>query len=145
VKFYYVNKYLNSNLYTLAMDQEIIEFLQECNIPIDVENQLEGQLLPRDILLSTEIYEKVKPYIGDVLKKKFSSSRLTSLHKDADKEQKWPLLNLVRQVLRICNYQMKPVRRSAGYYKDGKKKYLRYFLINKYKSVVNPVTPPSIE
>lgn len=124
------------------MDQEIIDFLQKCNIPIDAENQLEGQLLPRDILLSQDIYEKIKPYIGDVLKKKFSSSRLTSLHKDAAKEQKWPLLNLVRQILRICNYQMKPVRRAAGYYKDGKKKYLRYFLINKYKSTQEIVTEP---
>ena len=127
------------------MDNEIIEFLQQCNIPIDAENQLEGQLLPRDILLSSEIYEKVKPYIGDVLKKKFSSSRLTALHKDAEKEQKWPLLNLVRQILRICNYQMKPKRRAAGYYKDGKKKYIRYFLINKYKPVGESVTTPSIE
>ena len=117
------------------MDQEIIEFLQECNIPIDVENQLEGQLLPRDILLSTEIYEKVKPYIGDVLKKKFSSSRLTSLHKDADKEQKWPLLNLVRQILKACDYQMKPIRKSAGYTKEGKKIYCRYFFITKFKTI----------
>jgi len=127
------------------MDNEIIEFLQQCNIPIDAENQLEGQLLPRDILLSSEIYEKVKPYIGDVLKKKFSSSRLTALHKDAEKEQKWPLLNLVRQILRICNYQMKPKRRAAGYYKDGKKKYIRYFLINKYKPVEKPVVTLSLQ
>ncbi len=127
------------------MDEEIIKFLQECNIQIDVEQQLEGQLLPRDMLLSAEIYDKVKPYIGNVLKKKFSSSRLTSLQKDAGKEQKWPLLNLVRQILRICNYQMKPVRRSAGYDKDGKKKYLRYFLINKYKLVKEPKPLPSSE
>ena len=57
-----------------------------------------------------------------ILKKKFSSSSLTSLQKSAELEQKWPLLNLVRQVLKSCNYLMKPIRQSAGYDKEGKKK-----------------------
>ena len=108
------------------MDKQIIEFLQKCNIPIDEAIQLEGQLIPRDLLLSMKLYEEIKPYIIE-LKKKFSSSRLTSLQKDAAKDQKWPLLNLVRQTLRICNYQMTPVRRSAGYDDNGKKKYNRFF------------------
>ena len=115
------------------MDKQIIEFLQKCNFKINEAEQLEGQLIPRDLLLSTKMYEDIKPYITE-LKKKFSSSRLTSLQKDAVKDQKWPLLNLVRQTLRICNYQMNPVRRSAGYDDNGKKKYRRYFLIQKLKT-----------
>ena len=46
---------------------------------------------------------------------------LTSLQTNAPKKQKWPLLNLVRQVLRYCHYKMTPKRVSAGYTKDGKK------------------------
>ena len=83
---------------------------------------------------------KVKEEIVE-LKKKFSSSSLTSLQKTAESGQKWPLLNLVRQVLKTCNYQMKPIRRSDGYKKDGKKKYKRFFLIGKYTSTKNTIVP----
>ena len=69
------------------------------------------------------------------ISRKYSSS-LTSLQKSAELEQKWPLLNLVRQVLKSCNYLMKPIRQSAGYDKEGKKKYRRLFRIDKMKPMV---------
>lgn len=116
------------------MDSHIIEFLKECNIVFNEENQLEGQLLPREIMLSEKIYESVKEKIPK-LKKKLSSSSLTSLHKNAKQEQKWPLLNLVRQILKTFNYNMRPIRKADGYTKDGKKKYKRFFIIEKLKSV----------
>jgi len=116
------------------MDSHIIEFLKECNIVFNEENQLEGQLLPREIMLSEKIYENVKEKIPE-LKKKLSSSSLTSLHKNAKQEQKWPLLNLVRQILKTFNYNMRPIRKADGYTKDGKKKYKRFFIIEKLKSV----------
>ena len=118
------------------MDSEIIIFLKKCKLQFEDENQLNGQLIPRDLLLSVNVYESVKPAIMD-LKKKFSSSALTSLQKDAEKDQKWPLLNLVRQILKVCNYRMKPVRRSDGYDEEGKKKYKRLFLIEKLQSAQN--------
>ena len=116
------------------MDKEIIFFLKKCNLQLENESQLEGQLIPRDMLLSVNTYEQVKSEIVD-LKKKFSSSALTSLQSGAEKEQKWPLLNLVRQILRVCNYKMDPVRYSDGYDDEGKKKYKRYFLIKKLKVI----------
>lgn len=116
------------------MDSHIIEFLKECNIVFNEENQLEGQLLPREIMLSEKIYENVKEKIPE-LKKKLSSSSLTSLHKNAKQEQKWPLLNLVRQILKTFNYNMRPIRKADGYTKDGKKKYKRFFIIEKLKSI----------
>lgn len=116
------------------MDSHIIEFLKECNIVFNQENQLEGQLLPREIMLSEKIYENVKEKIPE-LKKKLSSSSLTSLHKNAKQEQKWPLLNLVRQILKTFNYNMRPIRKADGYTKDGKKKYKRFFIIEKLKSI----------
>jgi hypothetical protein len=118
------------------MDEQIIEFLKKCNIIVDGEKVLGGQLISREILLSKDTYTEVKPHIVE-LKKKFSSSSLTSLQNTAEKGQKWPLLNLVRQILKICNYQMKPIRKSNGYTKEGKKKYLRFFIIEKLKTVKN--------
>ena len=116
------------------MDKEIKKKKKKCKLQLEDETQLEGQLIPRDMLLSPNTYEEVKAEIA-VLKKKFSSSALTSLQSGAQKEQKWPLLNLVRQILRVCNYKMEPVRRSDGYDDEGKKKYKRFFLVKKLKAV----------
>jgi len=114
------------------MDAEIITFLQKCNIPLDSETQLDGLLIPRDILLSMETYHNVKYHITS-FKQKFSSSALTSLQKNAHKTQKWPLLNLVRQIMKVCNYQMNPVRHSYGYSPQGHKIFKRFFIIHKYQ------------
>lgn len=122
------------------MDKQVIKFLKKCKIQFNVEDQLDGHLIPREILLSKDVYNEVKEEIVE-LKKKFSSSSLTSLQKTAESGQKWPLLNLVRQVLKTCNYQMKPIRKSDGYKKDGKKKYKRFFLIGKYTSTKNTIVP----
>ena len=116
------------------MDEYIVSFLKKCNIQFEDSDQLDGHLIPRDIFLSQQIYENVKEDIIE-LRKKYSSSSLTSLQKTAESDQKWPLLNLVRQILRIHNYMMRPVRRSDGYTKEGKKKYKRYFLIAKVQSI----------
>ena len=116
------------------MDNYIINFLKKCHIQIDSETQLDGHMIPRDVFLSQKVYDEVKDEIIQ-LRKKYSSSSLTCLQKTAQKDQKWPLLNLVRQILKIHNFMMKPVRRSDGYTKEGKKKYKRFFLISKTKDI----------
>ena len=115
------------------MDNDILKFLNKCKIVIEEEQNLEGLMIPRDILLDISIYDNVKEDI-QLLKQKFSSSSLTALQKGAEVEQKWPLLNLVRQILKSCNYNMKPIRQSNGYDAEGKKKYKRFFRIDKLKS-----------
>ena len=57
---------------------------------------------------------------------------MTCLQKNADKSQKWPLLNLVRQILNVYGYKMVPIRKADGYTLEGIKKYKRYFQV-KYK------------
>ena len=97
-------------------------------------SELNGILIPRELLINDSKYDTVKEYLVKLKKHKlFSSSFLTSLHKDADKKQKWPLLNLVRQILKVNHYRMKPIRKSAGKTKLGKKRYVRFFLIEKLK------------
>ena len=112
----------------------MLEFLNKCSIVFDDYAQLDGMLVPRDVLLSKDKYESIKEDI-DKMKKLYSSGSLTSLQKNAMENQKWPLLNLVRQILKSNNYKMDPIRKSNGYTKDGKKKYLRYFILKKIKSV----------
>ena len=97
---------------------------------IDDLNELNGLIIPRDVLLSDTKYNEVKKTIPE-LKKNYSSSFMTSLHKNAEKIQKWPLLNLVRQLLNTYRYKMEPIRRADGYTLEGVKKYKRYFQIKK--------------
>ena len=65
------------------------------------------------------------------LKKLFSSSYLTSLQSSATKTQKWPLINLIRQILRSSGYNLTPKRLCDGYTSGGVKKYRRIFIIEK--------------
>jgi len=104
-----------------------------CGFVLKNLKDLDNLLIPRDFLLNMVNYEKVKEYF-ETLKKtpNFSSSTLTCLHKCAESKQKWPLLNLVRQILKVKYYRMVPHRKSAGKDASGKKKYIRYFLIEKY-------------
>jgi hypothetical protein len=90
--------------------------------------ELEGIFFPREQLLSDTKYEVVKQYIPE-LKKKFSSTFMTSLQKKAETIQKWPLLNLIRQILLVYNYHLTPIRKCDGYTPDGVKKYKRFFKI----------------
>ena len=115
------------------MDDEIKSIFKIIGIESDDFNSLCGLTIPREILLSDDKYDEIKFYIPD-LKKKYSSSFMTSLQKNADKSQKWPLLNLIRQILHVYGYKMEPIRKADGYTLDGIKKYKRYFMIRKKKS-----------
>jgi hypothetical protein len=112
------------------MDKESKLILQEVGFIFNELNELNGMILPREIFLSTHKYENIQKLIPD-LKQNFSSSFMTSLQENCDKKQKWPLLNLVRQILCVYGYQMKPKRQSDGYTKEGVKKYKRYFELEK--------------
>lgn len=100
------------------------------NETVENENAETEILIERDSLLNNNIYTELKNEIME-LKKIFSSSALTSLQKEADKKQKWPLLNLVRQVLHVYGYKMTPIRKCDGYTEDGIKRFKRYFSITK--------------
>ena len=117
----------------MSINEQIIkDFLNKCSIVFDDFSQLDGMLIPRDLLLSNEKYESVREDI-EKMKKLYSSGSLTALQKNAEASQKWPLLNLVRQILKSNNFKMVPIRKSNGYTKEGKKKYLRFFAIKQIK------------
>ena len=119
------------------MNEESKTILKIIGIEFNEIDDLNELTILRDQLLSDNKYEEVKKLLPE-LKKIYSSSLMTSLQKNADKSQKWPLLNLVRQILSTHNYKMEPIRKSDGYTLEGVKKYKRYFLI-KNKSNTNSV------
>ena len=91
-------------------------------------DEINGTIIARETLLNDSIYEKLKNDIPK-LKHLLSSSTYTSTQKDADILQKWPLINLIRQILHKYNYQLLPKRICDGYTKAGVKKYKRLFEI----------------
>jgi hypothetical protein len=112
------------------MDEESKLILKELSFEFDKLCELDGIIIERDKFLSDSNYDNIKKLIP-TLKRNFSSSFMTSLQKNAEQSQKWPLLNLVRQILSVYNYKMVPIRKSDGYTNEGIKKYKRYFRITK--------------
>lgn len=110
------------------MDEHSKKILQLVGVLESSFNDLQDVLIPREQLLSVEKYNAVKEIISE-LKTVFSSSTMTSLQKNAEKEQRWPLINLVRQILHVYKFRMIPIRKSDGYTPDGIKKYKRFFQI----------------
>jgi hypothetical protein len=116
-----------------AKEKIIVEFLNKAGIHCEKFGDLDGLQLPREALLDIDNYAKARENIPQ-LKKLFSSSYLTSLQSSASKTQKWPLINLIRQILKSSRYSLTPKRLCNGYTADGVKKYRRIFIIQKHAS-----------
>lgn len=114
------------------------QLFRQCGIELDDDGYVIEQEIPRDKLLSTDLYAQLQSAIS-LLKVHLSSSCMTSLQSSAGHGQRWPLVNLVRQVLKQLGYRMQPVRRSFGRLETGKKCYVRSFRITRYASGANPV------
>jgi hypothetical protein len=118
---------------TATTENGLIQFI--CNALHIEECELkDGLIIPRDMLVSKDKYEALKPHIVE-LKKIFSSKCMTSMHACAEYNQKWPYLNLVRQVLKRMGYDIEPERRCAGRDTDGKKIFERFFRLHKRDNI----------
>ena len=106
---------------------EISKKIVKDALGLDPDN-LNESLISREVLLDNVKYEEIKHIIPE-LKQNMNSTFLTALHNDAEEKQRWPLLNLVRQILHVYKYKMTPIRKSDGYTVDKKKKFARFFLI----------------
>jgi len=121
-----------------TIDSDFKVILNTVGIYFNSIAELEGIFFPREELLSEIKYDVVKQYIPE-LKKKYSSTFMTSLQKKAETNQKWPLLNLIRQILLVYNYHLMPVRKCDGYTPDGIKKYKRFFKIIRKIKINNEI------
>jgi hypothetical protein len=120
-----------------GIDEISKKILVAAGIIVNSNDYPDEILILRDMLINDEIYVSLK---NDILKlkKNLSSSLLTSLQKGAEKTQKWPLLNLVRQILNVYGFKMVPIRKCDGYTLDGIKKFKRYF------QVIKKIEPPQL-
>ena len=90
-------------------------------------------LIERDILLSNEKYTEIQHLIPE-LKKNLSSTTITCLHKNASENQRWPLLNLVRQILKEHNYDVKSQTKFNS--ETGEK--IKLYVIRKPNDIIEP-------
>ena len=114
---------------TATTEDGLIRFICKA-LHIEPDELKDGLVIERDMLVSKEKYEALKPHIVE-LKKIFSSKCMTSMHACAEFNQRWPCLNLVRQVLKRMGYDIEPERRCAGRDQDGKKIFERFFKLHK--------------
>jgi len=100
-------------------------------------NQLDNYELSRDILLDKNVIKKCYNMINE-LRKEYSSNELTCLHINSINKQKFPGINMFRQITKENNLNMKPVVVSNGYCPiTGNKKVIRSFIINKLNNETN--------
>ena len=118
------------------MDDETKKVIKMVGLEFNELIDLDGLFIPREQLLDNNKYHEIKPYILN-LKSHYSSSFMTSLQKTASINQKWPLLNLVRQILSVYNFKMVPIRKADGYTVDGVKKYKRFFVLTHISKDIN--------
>ena len=114
----------------------LLSFLTGIGLIAADSADLDGLIIERNLLIEPQRYEMARVYLPN-LRSAFSSSYLTSLQNKASTDQKWPLINLVRQVVRACSFEMEPARLSAGYDKlTKKKKFRRVFRFTKVSPTV---------
>ena len=87
--------------------------------------------LYRDKLIDKQLRKIILELIPE-LKEQYKSAYLTCLHDNSIYKQKYPVINLLRQILKCNHLILKPKIVSNGYEKiTGKKKVMRMFTIEK--------------
>jgi len=113
----------------VVISEEVTNIFKILDMDIKTEQDLFSALVPRDLLLRVDVEQELTLLISS-LKGKYKTSKLNCLHKNRDDKQKFPGINLVRQILRCNGYHLKPVIFSRGYCKySGKKIVDRNFKI----------------
>lgn len=98
------------------------DFFQTRDDFIDISLSYE---LLRDPKLIDKLYNQIPK-----LKTFYKSSKLTCLHKNSTSNQKFPGVNMVRQILKCNKLKLKPMLICKGYNKaTGKKIIERYYQI----------------
>mgnify|MGYP001323329800 CR=1 FL=1 len=92
--------------------------------------------LERNSFLTPEVVEHFQKFKNEFKNLGYKTGKLTSLHKNNLVKQKFPAINMLRQLLKCNNLLLKPLIKSNGYDKiTGRKNTIRYFIIKEKESV----------
>lgn len=98
-------------------------------INIKERNDITNIILKQDTLKSKTLISDLNEKVPN-LKSYYNSSKLTCLHKNSLDKQKFPAVNMFRQILKCNSFKMEPYVISKGYDKfSGKKLVERYYRI----------------
>ena len=112
----------------LEKTQLIKELLKIIDIKLE-NKKLNEIIIEQEQLKQREIILKFRELIPK-LKKYYNSEMLNCLHKNSLDKQKFPAVNMFRQILKCNNFKMEPYVISKGYDKfSGKKLVERYYRI----------------
>ena len=105
----------------------LLKLLKIINIDIEDKDLLTNYTFERNILLKKEIIDKYYNMIKN-LKEQYTSDILTCLHMNSITKQKFPGINMLRQILKCNGFKLKPKVVSMGYVGDIKM-VQRFFVI----------------
>lgn len=101
------------------------------DIDISTLEDIKNIEIERNVLLNENINNNFNKLLEEC-KDIYSSSKLTSLHNNRESKQKFPGINLLRQILKCNNLKLTPKITSYGYNKNtGKKLIKRSYIIIK--------------
>jgi hypothetical protein len=115
----------SNNCITILKDMlEILEIKFET-----IDELIEIEIEKNDIT-NKEVCEHFQKYQEKLKNLGYKTGNLTSLHKNNQSKQKWPSVNMLRQILKCNKLHLKPLVKSYGYDKsNGKKNTIRYYII----------------
>jgi hypothetical protein len=107
----------------------LVELFDAIDIKIKTREDLLNIILRQDTLKDRNLIEELYRKAPN-LKSFYNSSKLTCLHKNSLDKQKFPAVNMYRQLLKCNNLKMEPYVVSKGYNKySGKKIVERFYRI----------------
>ena len=113
------------------MDEVLKVLLDILGINVSSENDLLNIEIEQEQLKDTDmviIYATMKNFIKE---KKYKSDYLNCLHDNSLKKQKYPAVNMLRQIMRCNGFHLYPHVVCNGYDSMGKKIRIRYYRVRK--------------
>ncbi len=119
--------YLKESIYNnenLTPNKLLIKLLKTIINDFNDESSIENLEIDRDLLLNINTQQDFSNLIDDC-KKIYKTSKLTSLHSNRDDKQRFPAVNLLRQIMKCNGYSLTPKVTSLGYCKNSGKKLVK--------------------
>jgi hypothetical protein len=121
---------------TITIIDPKVELLKNMLNIIDIQctdlDDIVGTIIIRDKLLSDSLEDKFISLQESTKNAGYSTGKLTSLHKNSNYTQKFPAINMLRQLLKCNGYWLRPKKESNGYTSSGSKIIKRYFVISHF-------------